>query len=131
MEIKQNVNQLNEENCNYKIIKSIYKTKYGELFLISFVKNENEVNKLYILNKIDIKTEAQKEQIEKEILMLKKIKSKYIIEIINYFIGHEEGKEKMYIIFNYYENNLSKIISQKTFYNSRNIWKFFIQIIFG
>ena len=71
MEIKQNVNQLNEENCNYKIIKSIYKTKYGELFLISFVKNENEVNKLYILNKIDIKTEAQKEQIEKEILMLK------------------------------------------------------------
>ncbi len=110
----------------YKIIKNFYKTKNGELFLISDKLNKNEEN-LYFLNKIDIKSEEEKKQIEKEIDNLKKIDSKYIIKINEHYFITEKEKEFLLIIFNYYENNLYN----SNFLNSRNIWKIFIQIILG
>ena len=115
----------------YKIINKLYKTKNGELFLISDIENKrNEIN-VYILNKIEIKTKEKKIQIEEEINTLKNIDYKYVINIIDSFIIHEEEKDFMCIIMNYYKNDLSKIIYQTNYLNMRNIWKIFIQIIFG
>ena len=114
----------------YKIIKNLYKTKNGEIFLISDKVNKNEEN-LYFLNKIDIKSKEEKNQIEKEIDNLEKIDSKYIIKIKEHFFLHEKEKEVILIILNYYENNLTKIIHESNFLNSRNIWKIFIQLILG
>ena len=109
-----------------KIIKHLYFTKNGELFLISGKINKNEEN-LYFLNKIDIKSEEEKKQIETEIDILEKNDSKYIMKIIDY----KKEKNFFLIILNYYENNLLKIIHESNFLNSRNIWKIFIQIILG
>ena len=119
------------ENHGYEIIKKLYKTKYGELFLIFDKLNRNEEN-IYFLYSIESKSEKQKYQIEKEIDNLKKIDSKYIMKIIKHYFFSEKGKEIILIILNYYENNLFKIIKYESdFLNSRNIWKFFLQTVLG
>lgn len=121
----------NSLNNSYKIIKQFYKTNNGELFLISDKLNENKESNFYFLNKIIIKTEEEKRKIEKDIDNLNKIDSKYIMKIIDHFIIHEEKKESMGIVLDFYENNLLELIYNKNFLNSRNIWKIFIQIILG
>jgi len=113
-----------------KIINHLYNTKNGELLLISGKINRNEES-LYFLHIIDIKSEKEKKQIETEIDILEKIDSKYILKIINHKFFHEEEKDFVLIILNYYENNLFKIIHETNFLNSRNIWKIFVQIILG
>ena len=114
----------------YQEANKLYKTKNGELLLVSKNDEFNE-NKLYILNKIEIINNERKIKIEKEINILKEIDSKYIMPIIEHFTINEQNKEYYCIILNNYESNLSKIIYETNFLNSRNIWKFFIQIIFA
>ena len=134
MDISQmlNINKIQNilKNYGYKIIKNIYKTKNGELFLISDTLNKNKEN-TYILNKIEIKSEQEKKKFEKEIDNLKNVDSKYIMKINEYYFFSEEEKEYLLIILNYYENNLFKLIYESNFLNSRNVWKIFIQIILG
>ena len=114
----------------YEIIKFIYKTKYGKLFLISNILNKNREN-IYFLNKIEIKSKLEKKKFEKEIDNLKAINSKYIMKINEYYFFSEKEKEILLIILNYYENNLFKIIYESNFLTSRYVWKIFIQIILG
>ena len=125
---------LPEKYREYSVIKQLYKTKKGELFLVSKnVKND----KLYLLNKIEIKTLETKKFIENEIKSLKQVDSKFIMPIVvEYFSFTKKEikpniKEKEFfcIIIDYYENNLFKLIYESNFLNSKNIWKFFIQII--
>ena len=54
------------------------------------------------------------------------------MKIIKHYFFSEKDKEIILIILNYYENNLFKIIKYESdFLNSRNIWKFFLQIVLG
>jgi len=118
------------KNQGYEIIKFIYKTKYGKLFLISNTLNKNMEN-IYFLNKIEIKSKLEKKKFEKEIDNLKANNSKYIMKINEYYFFSEKDKEILLIILNYYENNLFKIIYESNFLTSRYVWKIFIQIILG
>ena len=143
---------LNESiNSDYKIISSvepeydlifqngyllknlIYETNNDKLFLVSDNENKNkDGKKLYFLNKIFIKSKKMKNQIEKHINILNKIDSEYIIKIVNYFFTKEKTRDIVYIILDYYENDLSTIIYKKNFFlNNRNIWKIFVQILLG
>jgi hypothetical protein len=118
------------KNHGFEIIKYIEKTKNGNLFLISDILNKNKKN-MYFLHKIEFKSKEEKKKIEKEIDIVKKINSKYLMKIIEHFFFSEKEKDNVLIILNYYENNLTKIIHQSNFLNSRNVWKIFIQIILG
>ncbi len=128
-------NILNEDSNekSYKIIKSIGKTKNGDLFLIIFenIKIDDENDNLFILNKIEIKSNNEKNKISSEIEKLNKIDSKYIIKIYKYYIEKENDKEFGYFFIKYYKNNLEKIIYELNFLTSRFIWKIFIQLILG
>ena len=118
---------LNEEKIGeYSVINKLYKTKHGELLLVS--KNDNE-HKLYVLNKMEINNEKVKKDIENEINVLKQVDSKYIIKIFEYFIDKKEEKEFFCVTLDYYENTLFKLIYEDNFINSKNVWKFFIQIM--
>ena len=117
---------------SYNIIESIDKTKYEKLFLVSCDINKNGENNLYILNKIEMKSNEEKKKLTEEIEKIKLIDSKYVIKIYDYFIEHEEEKELCCILIeNCIKDNLEKLIEQFNYLNSRNIWKFFIQIILG
>ncbi len=131
LEFKGEYLNLNEKS--YKIIKSIGKTKNGELFLINFgnIKADDESDNLFILNKIEIKSNEEKNKILTEIENLNKIYSKYVIKIYKYFIEKENDKEFIYFFIKYYKNNLEKIIYELNFLTSRFIWKIFIQLILG
>jgi serine/threonine protein kinase len=118
---------LNINKKSYKIFREIGKTKNGDLFLI----NDDENNNLFIVNKIEIKSNEEKNKILIEIEKLNKIDSEYIIKIDKHFIEKENNKEFGYFFIKYYKNNLEKIIYELNFLNSRNIWKIFIQIILG
>ncbi len=126
-------NILNEDSNekSYKIIKSIGKTKNGDLFLIIFenIKIDDENDNLFILNKIEIKSNNEKNKISSEIEKLNKIDSKYIIKIYKYYIEKENDKEFGYFFIKYFKNNLEKIIYDLNFLSSRIIWKIFIELI--
>ena len=96
-------------------------------------KNENKNKKLFILHKIEIKSNEEKEKISLEINKINLIDSKYVIKIEKYFFEKDEEEEKEFGSFfiNYYKNNLEKIIYEQNFLNSRIIWKIFIQILLG
>ena len=101
--------------------------------------DENELNKnvikinnnLFILQKIEIKSNEEKNKILSEIKKLNLIDSKYILKVEKYSIEKEEEKEIAYIYINYYKNNLEKIIYELNFLNSRIIWKIFFQLLLG
>ena len=101
--------------------------------------DENELNKnvikinnnLFILQKIEIKSNEEKNKFLSEIKKLNLIDSKYILKVEKYSIEKEEEKEIAYIYINYYKNNLEKIIYELNFLNSRIIWKIFFQLLLG
>ena len=97
------------------------------------IKEEEKDEKLFILHKIEIKSNEEKNNISLEIERLNLIDSKYILKIEKYSIEKDEDEEKEIGCFfiNYYKNNLEKIIYELNFLNSRIIWKIFIQIILG
>ena len=117
---------LNINKKSYKIFREIGKTKNGDLFLI----NDDENNNLFIVNKIEIKSNEEKNKILNKIEKLNKIDSEYIIKIDKHFIEKENNKEFGYFFIKYYKNSLEKII-ELNFLTSRIIWKIFIQLILG
>ncbi len=88
-------------------------------------------NNLFILQKIEIKSNEEKNKFLSEIKKLNLIDSKYILKVEKYSIEKEEEKEIAYIYINYYKNNLEKIIYELNFLNSRIIWKIFFQLLLG
>ena len=129
IEITDLKNERNNNKNNYEIIKTIGFDKYGELFLVSYRENDSEEKKLYIMEKIEVKSKRGKFEIENKINTLKKVESKYVIKIYDFFFNNENGKDYGYIIMEYCEKgNLYKIIYDSNFLNERTIWRIFIQL---
>ena len=82
------------------------------------------------MEKIEVKSKRGKFEIENKINTLKKVESKYVIKIYDFFFNNENGKDYGYIIMEYCEKgNLYKIIYDSNFLNERTIWRIFIQLI--
>ena len=124
-----NQNQLNNL---YHIKSSIKDEDFGELFIISY-DNKKDKNNLYIMKRINVSSNEEKNKILEQLAKLKNIYSKYIIRIKEYFIEHLENDEIICIVIDHYDkcNNLRKIIRQNNFLDNRNIWRIFIQITLG
>ena len=119
-------------NYNYEIIKRIGFEKYGELFLVSITPNEFGENNLYVLEKIEVKSKQGKNEILTKIEKVKRIESKYIVKVYDYFFKKESEKEFAFIIMDYCEKgNLNTIIYDTNYLNKRNIWRIFIQLTQG
>ena len=120
------------KNIEYSIIKNIYKTKFGELFLVSNKLNPDD-NIYYILKQIKVKSEEEKTMILNEIKALQKLCSKYIIKIHEYFIENTENEEIINLILDYSEENksLEELIYNSYYLTSQNIWKIFIKLLIG
>jgi serine/threonine protein kinase len=129
-ETKDNV-QENEDNAQenkYAIQKALYKTKIGELFLVT--KNADE-NEFYVMKHIEVKSNEEKTNILNEIKKYSHINTKSIIKIKEFFIENINEKEIISLIFDYFEENknLYNIIYNANFLISKNIWKIFIKLV--
>ena len=127
-------NKIEEKKANnsYEIIKSIGKTKNGELFLVSYDLDKSGTKKNYMLRKIEVKSEKEKDKISEEVKQIKLIDSKFLIKIYDFFIENQNQKEICCIITDYFEyGDLENIINQKYSLNYRIIWRMFIQIALG
>lgn len=114
----------------YLINKPLYKTKLGELFLVSNKSKPNE-NTLYIMKRIKVKSEGEKAKFINDVKKLREINSKYIIKINHYFIEHINEEEILCLILDYFEenNSLAKIVYNSCFLTSQNIWRIFIKLL--
>lgn len=131
-ELKTEQDKTKYISSSYKVIKSMEKIKNGELFLISCDLNNSGIEKNYVLKKIEIKSEKEKNRISNEIQNVINLNSKYSIIIYDYFIEKENQKEFICIIIDYYINGtLESLIKSKKNINSRIIWRIFIQMILG
>ena len=125
-------NKIEEANNSYEIIKAIGKTKKWELFLVLYDLDKSGTKNNYLLKKIEIESEKEKDKISKEIKQINLIDSKYVIKIYDFFIENQNQKEICCIIMDYYEyGNLESLINQKYSLNYRIIWRIFIQIVLG
>ena len=107
-----------KENNSYEIIKSIGKTKNGELFLVSYDLDKSGTKKNYMLKKEEIKSEKEKDKISEEVKKINLIISKFLIKINDFLIKNQNQKEICCIITDYYEyGNLENIINQKNSLN--------------
>ena len=117
--------------CDYKLIKNIGFDKFGELLLVSY-NIDGLDKKLYVMEKIEVKSGKLKNEIIQKMDILKNINSKYINKIYDYFFVNEEGKYFAFILMDYCEKgNLNQIIYETNYLNQRTIWRIFIQIIQG
>ena len=112
----------------YEILKPIGFDKYGELFLVSYQEKETDKNKLYIMEKIEVKSEEMKNEIENKVNILKKCELKYVVKIYDIFFDSDNGKLFGFIIMDYYrKGNLYKVMLESNYLNKRTIWRIFIQ----
>ena len=129
----KNLFEINEENAKlYSIIKPLYRTKTGELYLIKYDLDKNKENNNYLLKRIEVKTEEEKNNLTEEIKTLKQINSNYIIKIYSHFFENINEQEFFCVIMDYFEeNNNIKNKMIQNFFNSRNVWRFFVEMVFG
>ena len=114
----------------YEILKSIGFDKYGELFLVSGKEKETDKNKLFIMEKIEVKSEEMKNEIENKINILKNGEFKYVVKIYEIYFDSENDKFFGFIIMDYYsKGNLYKVMLESNYLNKRTIWRIFIQLI--
>ena len=121
-------NKIEDENHEnpYVIIKKLYKTKKGELFLATF----NE--KLFMIYKLELKSPIEKAQIIDEIKKINSLKSEFIVKIINYFFEIQNINEYFCIVIDNYKNgNLSDLIQKNHPLSTRMIWRIFLQLTLG
>ena len=118
------------QNFEYLINKPLYKTKFGELFLVTNKLKPDE-NVLYIMKRVKVETEEEKTKLLNELKKIKEINSKYIIKIYDYLIEHINEDEVLCLILDYFEvnNSLEKIIYNSNFLTSQNIWRIFIKLL--
>ena len=121
-----------KKNNSYEIIKSVGKTKKGEILLVSYDLDNSGKKKNYLLKKIEVNSDKEKDKISEEIKQIKLIDSKFLIKIYDFFIENQNQKEICCIIMDYYEyGNIENMINQKYSLNYRIIWRMFIQIALG
>ena len=125
-------NIINTSNLKYSVIKPLYKTKCGELLLVSNKSNEND-NILYIMKCIKVKSKEEKEMILKEVKKLKELNSKYILKIHDFFVQNDEKNELICLILDYSEEHKSlyELIYNSYFLTLQNIWRIFIKLLIG
>lgn len=116
-----------QEN-QYVTQKTLYKTKNGELCLVTKNANENEV---YIMKHIEVRSNEEKTNILNELKKLSQINSKPVIKIKEFFIEHINEKEIISVILEFFDqnNSLYNIIYHSNFLISKNIWKIFIKLV--
>jgi NIMA (never in mitosis gene a)-related kinase len=129
---------MEEENIinisKYSVIKPLYKTKSGELLLVSNKSNENDNdNILYIMKRIKVKSKEEKEMILNEVKKLKELNSKYILKIHDFFVQNDEKNELICLILDYSEEHKSlyELIYNSYFLTLQNIWRIFIKLLIG
>ena len=127
MEIENNESK---QKFEYLIMKTLYKTKFGEQFLVKN-KLKPDDNTLYIMKRIKVKSVEEKTNLLIEIKKIKEINSKYLIKIHDYFIEKIKGDEILSLILDYLDekNSLEKMIYNSSFFTSQNIWIFFILLL--
>jgi len=124
---------INDENAKlYSIIKPLFKKNNSELFLIKYNLDKDIKNNIYALKRIEVKTEEDKNKLAEEVNLLSQINSNYIIKIYSHFYENINEQEFFCVIMDYYEenNNIKNKIIQN-FFNSRNVWRFFVEIVLG
>ena len=124
---------INDESAkSYSIIKPLYKKNNSEIFLIKYNLDKDIKNNIYVLKRIEVKTEEDKKKLAEEVNLLSQINSNYIIKIYSHFYENINEQEFFCVIMDYYEenNNIKNKIIQN-FFNSRNVWKFFVEIALG
>ena len=133
---KSSTQNINEEvpekvNYSYKVVKSI-ECKNGELYLVFCDITKSGKENHYLLKKLKIESDEEKNRLLEEISKIKNMNCKYIIQIYDFFFEKNEQKEILCILMDYYEKgNLEQLIKQKEDLNSRNLWSIFIQITLG
>ena len=70
----------NNQKFEYFINKTLYKTKLGEILLVSNKLKPNE-NNLYVMKRIKIKSEEEKNYLLNNLKEIKEINSKYLLKI--------------------------------------------------
>ena len=115
---------------NYIIEKELGKGTYGVVYK---AKNKND-NNIYVIKQISLEglTLPQKKEVKLESEILKKIKSKYVVQ---YYESFEE-ENKLNIVMEYCEcGDLGEFIerqkSTKVLLHEKDIWKFFLKITLG
>ena len=133
---KSSTQNINEEvpekvNYSYKVVKSI-ECKNGELYLVFCDINKSGKENHYLLKKLKIESDEEKNRLLEEISKIKNMNCKYIIQIYDFFFEKNEQKEILCILMDYYEKgNLEQLIKLKEDLNSTNLWSIFIQITLG
>ena len=116
-----------QTNNTYEIVELKYKTKYGELFLVTDNKKEE-----LLMNKIEIQSSAMKKKILEELEILKSIKSSFVFRIKDYYLEKKEENETINIIIeNFIDINLHHLIYNTKLLNKRFIWRIFIELALG
>jgi NIMA (never in mitosis gene a)-related kinase len=115
------------------VVESLHKKENDELLIIKYnTFDKANKNNLYLMKRLEVKTEEDKNKFVDQIKILNKIKCNYIIKIYDFFFEHINEKEFLCIILEYIEENnniKNKLI--ENFFNSRNVWKFFVEIVIG
>ena len=127
---KENIENFSE---SYSVVESLHKKENDELLIIKY-NTIDKVNKnnLYLMKRLEVKTEENKNKFVEQIKLLIKIKCNYIIKIYDFFFEHINENEFLCIIMEYIEeNNNIKDKLIENFFNSRNVWKFFVEIVIG
>ena len=133
---KSSTQNINEEvpekvNYSYKVVKSI-ECKNGELYLVFCDITKSGKENHYLLKKLKIESDEEKNRLLEEISKIKNMNCKYIIQIYDFFFEKNEQKEILCILMDYYEKgNLEQLIKLKEDLNSRNLWSIFKQITLG
>lgn len=126
---KENIEKFSEF---YSVVESLHKKENDELLIIKYNIDKGNKNNLYLMKRLEVKTEEDKNKFVDQIKILNKIKCNYLIKIYDFFFEHINEKEFLCIIMEYIEENdniKNKLI--ENFFNSRNIWKFFVEIAIG
>ena len=104
---KSSTQNINEEvpekvNYSYKVVKSI-ECKNGELYLVFCDITKSGKENHYLLKKLKIESDEEKNRLLEEISKIKNMNCKYIIQIYDFFFEKNEQKEILCILMDYYE----------------------------
>ena len=115
---------------NYIIEKELGRGTYG----IVFKAKKKSDNNTYVIKQISLRglNNSQKDEVKSESEILKKIKSKYVVQ---YYESFEE-ENNLYIVMEYCESGdlcvfIEKQKKTKYLLHEADIWKFFIKITLG
>jgi len=126
---------MEQEIKNYEFKEKLGNGSFGVVYkaIDKSIFNHNILgnNKTVVIKEIPIdKSVNSLEEVEKEIELLSRVNSKYVVKCYGKF----KSNNKMYIVMEYCnEGDLSKFLANKkgTFLEERIIWPFFVQLCIG